>query len=1412
MSHQKAADLNRLFAETRPVILMINHNWGGGVEKHVKELVSFFTNLATFLVLRPEINEHVSVSWENDGESLSLCFRIPGEYDILKSFLKRVGVCKLHFHHVVNVPHIIQRLPEELSIPYDVTLHDYYMICPNIFLVDKNDRYCGEKGEFACRKCAADQNLDIHTWRKDHHSFLKGADRIIAPSRDTASRFQAYFDGLNIIEAYHLDHESAGSYPEPAFFEISSAENLRVVIMGDLSRRKGADILIDVSALAEQENVLLEFHLMGHAYRRLSEKINSRLTVYGLYTEETRNSLLKKINPHIGWIPALWPETYSYVLSEMMAFGLPIAATRIGAFPERLNNRSLSWILDWNIRPSEWIEFFLSIRKQFVTEGNLQTIIDHSQKSGSCFSYRTDYLPTASSPVINAIEDKSFLQIYLDLPSNVFNEADYLSSNPDVAEQVVLRNLSSGWEHWLKYGKKENRKISIISMMSQMNPLLVSIIVRTKDRPQLLIRALQSIAGQTYRPIEVVLVNDGGCDLEIKKIKDILGSVSLNYIRLEQSSGRAHAGNIGIKNAKGRYVGFLDDDDIYYKDAISVLCSAMNCGGWPVVYGQEVLKFYNEKGRLDISKKDTLTALPFDRDILLYQNIIPFNALLFDERLFHDIGSLDESLTVCEDWDFVLNIADKYYITYIPQVVVEHSSFGEYLGCGRFTEDEKQKSEEIVRLKRLNKTTISIVTKQIDFTVTRYEAEKIALQSLVAAFEAETARQKDELKKSDIETERVRSCLLECKKEVQILQSSISWRITVPFRTFRSILRKSVAVFKFFMLKGNANLKKAVRYIQTYGAYAFVKKLHLYLYRRTAFSPNGSGYDCLRPNIIPHQVYCDWLQRNGATEGDLISQRNEVLSWPNAPLISLIIPVYNTYPKWLDSALKSIFKQSYCNWEALIVDDCSTNNGTDSVIKSWLNIDARFKDVRRQVNGGVAAASQDGLLAAKGEFVTVIDHDDLLEPDALFCVAKKIVEDRNVDVIYTDEVLMDGNENVFKIVFRPDFSLNFLLSHPYIVHLTVYRKEMGIAAGGYNLNYEVSQDYEFLLKIASKSNKFVHIPRALYRWRIHPTSTGNQKQGKVMDLSRKAIGDYLNNIGEKGSYVVDGPSFNFFRVRRKIKPSLIDIIIPTKDRVDLLQACVNSLYKKTVLPADVHFRIIIADNGSVQENTISYFNSLKEKETIIVDCCGPFNYSSINNKAASAGNGDIILFLNNDIEIIESEWLVAMLEQAQQPEVGAVGAKLLYPDGTIQHAGVLIGINGIAGHSHQFFPEYTDDHLAGGHIDSLLSIRECMAVTAACLMVRRSVFEEIGGFDENFVVGFGDTDLCLRMYVKGYKIIWTPYARLIHHESASRGKSSLETHMADTTLMRLKWDEIIKKGDPYYNPNLSLRSNNFSPK
>jgi len=563
------------------------------------------------------------------------------------------------------------------------------------------------------------------------------------------------------------------------------------------------------------------------------------------------------------------------------------------------------------------------------------------------------------------------------------------------------------------------------------------------------------------------------------------------------------------------------------------------------------------------------------------------------------------------------------------------------------------------------------------------------------------------------------------------------------------------------------------------------------------------------------KTYGTWISLHRPSSNALLRQSQEVLEWKDRPLISLIIPVYNTRAKWLQDLLASISAQTYDRWEAFLVDDHSSSSSTLAVLTKQCEKDERFKLIKRSRNGGVAAACQDGLEAASGVFAVVVDHDDILEPNALYHIVSRSRSEPAADVIYSDEALTDEIGNIYRVVFRPRYSYYRLLSHPYIVHLTAFRRSIALSVGGFDLSFQVSQDYDLLLRIAAVTNRFSHIPRVLYLWRQHHESTGHRKINEVMANSTRALQRHLNLKEIKGAVAQPGLSFNFFRVRYPIKSALISVIIPTRDRVDFLRRCISSFQKKTELPDNVRHEIVIADNDSKEEETLAYFRELEEDGHLVVPCRGFFNFSRINNMAARVSRGDVFLFLNNDIEVVEPGWLQALLEIAQLPETGAVGAKLVYPDGLIQHAGVIIGINQhAAGHSHQFFPEKEYGQPSGGHLGDLLCIRESMAVTAACLMVRREVFEKVGGFNEEFTVGFGDTDLCLRIREAGFMNLWTPYARLIHYESASRGKRGDAVHLHPEDMKRFKdrWKHTINQGDPYHNPNLSLDSNNFSPK
>lgn len=561
-------------------------------------------------------------------------------------------------------------------------------------------------------------------------------------------------------------------------------------------------------------------------------------------------------------------------------------------------------------------------------------------------------------------------------------------------------------------------------------------------------------------------------------------------------------------------------------------------------------------------------------------------------------------------------------------------------------------------------------------------------------------------------------------------------------------------------------------------------------------------------------TYQEWYDHNRALPEHLEAQRRAVEDWHDQPLISIIVPAYNSAPAWLDDLLQSIHGQSYPQWECLIVDDASTARAHLDVVTRWCQKDARFRLLRNPANQGVSGASQTGVEAATGSYLCVVDHDDLLEPQALFEVAD-VIRQKQPDVIYSDEMLVEEDGRMIRCVFRPDFDYFWLLSHPYIVHLTVMRRDTVLEAGGFQPGLTISQDYDLLLRIAAATRSFHHIPQVLYQWRTHAASTGHTYADRVMSASLAALREHLCRVGYAAdeAWPEEGIGFNFFRLRHAIAPVTVSFIIPNKDRVDLLRACVTSLEKTTAGAKNITCEILVVDNGSTSADTLAYLDQLKASGHRVLSQPGPFNFSALNNTAAEQASGSLLLFLNNDIEATEPGWLEAMVELMGFDEVGVVGAQLFYPDtGLIQHAGVILGRDGVAGHDHQFFDEFHPSNQTRGHTYSLCTIRECMAVTAACMLVRRSVFEAVGGFEPRLHVGFGDTDLCLRIRDKGYKTLVTPYARLIHRESASRGYQENDPHPADSAFFRRRWSHLLRAGDPYYNPNLTLKGKLFEPR
>ncbi len=543
--------------------------------------------------------------------------------------------------------------------------------------------------------------------------------------------------------------------------------------------------------------------------------------------------------------------------------------------------------------------------------------------------------------------------------------------------------------------------------------------------------------------------------------------------------------------------------------------------------------------------------------------------------------------------------------------------------------------------------------------------------------------------------------------------------------------------------------------------------------------------------------YGEWASATEAVRYDPVRARRREEAMKARPTISVITPVYDTSAEVLEAAIRSVREQYYPDWELCLYDDASPSPHVRPILEWHAAEDPRIKVGFGVENEGISGAANGALAMATGEYVALLDHDDALTPDALLEMAAAIA-DTGAEILYSDEDKYDARGRRHDPFFKPDWSPDLFLSIMYACHLTVMRRELVERVGGFRKGFEGSQDYDLWLRATEQTDRIHHVPMILYHWRQVAGSTavdvGNK--GYAHERSKRAIAEALTRRGIAGT-VGDGPvPTSFHVVRHVVDEPKVSVLIPTRDRVDLLAQAIEGIETKTDYR---NVEIVIVDNGSVEDETRQYLESTPHR--VIRDDL-PFNFSRLNNLAAREATGDLLLLLNNDTEPISPGWMRAMVEHAMRPEVGAVGAKLLFQSGKVQHAGVVLGIGGVAGHSHKYF---AGD--AAGSFQALNMLRNYSAVTAACLMLRKSVFDEVGGFDEeHLAVAFNDVDFCLRIRDKGYLIVWTPYALVTHYESESRG---YDLNPSEIDYMIARWgDELLR--DPYYSPNLTLVHEDFS--
>ncbi len=547
--------------------------------------------------------------------------------------------------------------------------------------------------------------------------------------------------------------------------------------------------------------------------------------------------------------------------------------------------------------------------------------------------------------------------------------------------------------------------------------------------------------------------------------------------------------------------------------------------------------------------------------------------------------------------------------------------------------------------------------------------------------------------------------------------------------------------------------------------------------------------------------YRRWVDQHELTAADLARLKAEGEALPLRPTFSVITPVYNTEPRWLRACIDSVLAQVYPHWQLCLVDDASTSAETQTVLREYGARDPRITVVRMPANGHISRASNAGLDVATGEFVALLDHDDTISPDALLEMARCMNSAPDLDFIYSDEDKLDATGHRCDPYFKPDWSPDQFLNFMYTNHLMVLRRSMVESAGRFRVGYEGSQDFDLALRIITKSQRVGHVPKVLYHWRkiAESTAAGAAAKPWALEAARRALKDHVART-EPGSEVLDDYAPGLFRVKRPIRKNpLVTLVITTDDRsrmingqnVALVPHLLRSIVQKT---AYSNYEILIIDNGRLSDTTRDVLGTVAHRR-VSFTIEGTFNFARKLNFSMKHARGEHAVILNDDIEVISSEWLSAMLEYSQDRGVGAVGARLLYPDGRLQHVGMVMGVCGVAAHSFHQAPGHS-----AGYAGSALGPRNYSAVTGACMMTRRAVFEQVGGFNEHLAIDFNDVDYCLRVRKAGYRIVYTPYAELYHLESGSI--SDRTWNPAEAQYMRDTWGEVIAR-DPYYNPNLT---------
>ena len=926
-----------------------------------------------------------------------------------------------------------------------------------------------------------------------------------------------------------------------------------------------------------------------------------------------------------------------------------------------------------------------------------------------------------------------------------------------------------------KGSKGQSMILTLPTLANTLNSPLVSILIRSTDR-ETLQQTLNSVAAQSYDAIEVWVV---AAKASHQPMPAQIGRFPLHFVTTPEALSRTQAANKALGLAQGERLLFLDDDDWITTTHVAVLVQTLKDNA-------TYKAAYSQAKAVDASGQDlpeALMGMPYDRSKLLSGNFMVMHSVLFDAVL-RELGCrFDEQLELFEDWDFWLQVSRHTDFLFVPKpsaIYRIHQSSGVHEQV-RFIDA----SYQIIYRKWRDLWT----TEELSQIMARNWEHKDLVTNLARTQTAlDVSMHKLTLSQEELaQTQHTKQDL---QNLLDTMMQSRSWRWTEKLRSLGALARR---------------VRQLVR--QQGGVLHALRKTTTVLLKQGPQAVASAVYRATDQSFS----YAEWIAQNEAPAHLYSHFKEKSLAWQYQPLVSVVMPTYNSPLHFLAQAIESVQAQVYPNWQLCIADDASTHTEVHAFLKEAAQKDARISIVLRSQNGHISESSNSALEIAKGEWVALLDHDDLLHPMALYELVNTLQSHPEAQVVFSDEDKIDEKGERFGPYFKTDYNPELMWAQNMISHLGCYKKSTLDAIGGFRKGFEGSQDYDLALRVIQRSKPYqiVHIPRVLYHWRaiIGSTALAPNEKPYAETASRKALFEHLASLQIPAS-VEPAPDLSYMnRVRPLLqKPDpLISLLIPTKDGIDLLKQCIQSVKQKSSYK---FYEILVVNNNSLLAESHIYFDQLKREGIRVLDYPHPFNFSAINNFAAAEARGEYLCLMNNDIEVQSSGWMEEMLSFAQLDHAGAVGARLWYPGNQgLQHCGVVVGLGGVAGHAHVGLKKNEK-----GYFGRPVLHHRCSAVTAACLMIKKSTYFAVGGMDEQIAVAFNDVDFCLRLGDAGYHCVYTPSAELIHHESATRGDDLSDENrnrfMGEEAFMKARWGERLNR-DPFFSPNLSFSHTDF---